>query len=163
MWPTTHQGSTVAQVPVYTAMLATSARERTPDSSAVGREKRGERRVSQEKYSTSLCKDKLPTHKPDLPTPVDIRKLAPLLDGFPKKSYIIKGFTHGFRIHYEGDDEAVQSKNSQAALEHTAAVDEKLEEELTAGRIRGPFGKPPLPHFKYSPLSVREKSTPGTY
>ncbi len=163
VWPTTHQGSTVAQVPVYTAMHATSARESTPDFSAVGRGKRGERRGSQEKHSTSLRKDRLPTHKPDLPTSVDIRKLAPLLDGFPPKSYIIEGFTHGFRIHYEGDDEAVQSKNSQAALEHTAAVDEKLEEELTAGRIRGPFDKPPLPHFKCSPLSVREKSTPGTY
>ncbi len=113
--------------------------------------------MSQEKHSTSLRKDRLPTHKPDLPRSVDIRKLAPLLDGFPQKSYIIEGFTHGFRIHYEGDDEAVQSNNSQAALEHTAAVDEKLEEELTAARIRGPFDKPPLPNFKYSPLSVSEK------
>ncbi len=145
VWPTTHQGSTVAQVPVYTAMHATHVRESTPDSSAVGRGKRGERRVSQEKYRTSQSKDRLPTHKPDLPTPVDIRKLAHLLDGFPKKSYIIEGFTHEFRIHYEGDDGAVQSKNSQPALEHMAAVDEKLEEELTAGRIRDPFDKPPLP------------------
>ncbi len=80
-----------------------------------------------------------------------------------KKSYIIERFTHGFRINYEGDDEAVQSKNSKAALEQTAAVDEKLEKELAAGKIWGPFNKSPLPHFKCCTLSVREKSTPATY
>ena len=36
-------------------------------------------------------------------------------------------------------------------------------EEVNAGRIAGPFKDPPFNNFKISPLSLREKSTPGKY
>ena len=96
-------------------------------------------------------------------TPIDTKKLAMLLGGFPQKDYIIDGFTNGFQIHFNGPEVAVQSRNSKSALENPAAVDEKLTEEIKAGRIKGPFSKPPLNNFKSSPLSLREKSTPGTF
>ena len=40
---------------------------------------------------------------------------------------------------------------------------DKVMSEVARGRIAGPFSNPPLQFFKCSPLSLREKSTPGKY
>ena len=42
-------------------------------------------------------------------------------------------------------------------------IKEKIEFEIKAGRVKGPFKNIPFPDFQISPISVREKSTPGTY
>ena len=39
----------------------------------------------------------------------------------------------------------------------------KLQNELSKGRIAGPFNNPPLPNFKSSPLALREKQEQGKY
>ncbi len=41
--------------------------------------------------------------------------------------------------------------------------EQKLDIELTANRISGPFTVPPFEHFQISPMSLKEKSTPGKF
>ena len=43
------------------------------------------------------------------------------------------------------------------------AAMQKVQKEVALKRIAGPFEAPPLEHFKCSPLSMREKSTPGQF
>ena len=42
-------------------------------------------------------------------------------------------------------------------------VDLKIEKELLAGRLSGPFEMPPLSPFRVSPLRVIPKKTPGEF
>ena len=55
------------------------------------------------------------------------------------------------------------SNNSQSALSQPESVTSKLQNELSQGRIAGPFNNPPLPNFKSSPLALREKQEQGKY
>ncbi len=95
--------------------------------------------------------------------PVSPSRFDSLLDGFPRREYVVHGFSHGFQSHFQGPDTGLQSRNSHAALANPDAVDTKLGAELTSRRVAGPFDQPPFDNFKCSPLSIREKSTPGQY
>ena len=97
------------------------------------------------------------------PSPVDIGQLNRLLAGYPKRQYIIQGFTEGFSLHFEGEQATLSSSNSPTVLQNPKIVRDKLANELELGRIAGPFADPPLPNFKCSPLALREKQTPGRY
>ncbi len=57
----------------------------------------------------------------------------------------------------------MESSNSRAALLNPDTVEAKIQKELEMRRIAGPFKEPPFKNFKCSPLSIREKSTPGQY
>lgn len=96
-------------------------------------------------------------------TPIDVRLFRKLVSGFHHEELVSEGLTHGFTFHFTGADCPLSSRNSKEANTHSLAVDEKLQEEINLGRIAGPYKFPPLPNFKASPLSLREKSTPGSY
>ncbi len=51
----------------------------------------------------------------------------------------------------------------QSALDNSEAVDAKLHKELEAGRIAGPFGGPPFPNFRVSPLGLVPKKLLGEF
>ena len=40
-------------------------------------------------------------------------------------------------------------------------LQKKLQKELDAGRILGPFDEPPFPNLRVSPIKVAPKKTPG--
>jgi len=44
-----------------------------------------------------------------------------------------------------------------------SVLQKKIDVELLAGRVRGPFHAPPFDQFQVSPVSLRNKSTPGEY
>lgn len=106
-------------------------------------------------------------HDQLLPSPVDPEALSHLLQDYDpvKATFLINGFRHGFRVHFEGDL-AVPStacKNLKSAYEVPQVVDSKLEKEIQAGRIVGPFDTVPFANMKLSPLGVVPKKAPGQY
>ena len=68
------------------------------------------------------------------------------LTGYQEASrkHLLAGFLHGFRLHFQGPSEGSSSNNLVSASEHANIVDQKLAKEIQAGRIIGPFDKPPL-------------------
>ena len=94
----------------------------------------------------------------DLVSPIQTGVLSRLLEDYPLGNYLIEGFTHGFRIGYEGDRISPSfSNNSRSALSHPREVEGKILSEIDNNRIAGPFSSPPLPGFKISPIAVRVK------
>lgn len=101
----------------------------------------------------------------NLPTPVRADRLSFLLSGYDPSiaERLISGFQHGFRLHFQGQRVACSSHNLQSACENMAIVDSKLEKEILAGRIAGPYSEPPFSPFIVSPLGVVPKKAPGEF
>ena len=53
------------------------------------------------------------------------------------------------------------SPNLRSALQNTDLVTSKLQKEITAGRIAGPFTNPLSPDFHSSPIGIDPKRTPN--
>ena len=51
----------------------------------------------------------------------------------------------------------------KSAFEFPHAVEEKIQQELLAGRIAGPFSSPPLKNLHISPIGVQPKKVPGQF
>lgn len=96
-----------------------------------------------------------------MPTPIIPSKFRVLLQGYDKQlaTYIIDGFTHGFRIHAINIKDYCQSPTNAAIANcNPAAVEEKLMKEIKLGHIAGPFEQPPFDPMYISPLSLRPKN-----
>ena len=98
-----------------------------------------------------------------LPTPIRPRPLKRLLQGYRGAEYIVQGFLYGFDLGYLGVPSDSVCRNNQSVRLAPAVARSKILSEVSLGRIAGPFSSPPLPNFICSPLSLREKSTPGSY
>ena len=74
------------------------------------------------------------------------------------------GFLEGFSIHcctnYLPD---FCSKNLVSAFQHPDIVDSKIQKELDADRLAGPFDSPPFLNFRVSPLGVVPKKIHGEF
>ena len=101
----------------------------------------------------------------ELPTPVMVDRLSFFLSGYTPSiaEHLVSGFTFGFSIHHEGQRISSHSQNLMSALHNPDMVDVKIEKELLAGRLSGPFEMPPLSPFRVSPLGVIPKKTPGEF
>ena len=99
-------------------------------------------------------------------TPVRSEKLSLYLDSYnpEKASYLTKGFSEGFRIESEGlEGECLRVDNPRLPVHLRPVLQKKLQKELDAGRILGPFDEPPFPNLRVSPIKVAPKKTPGEY
>lgn len=76
---------------------------------------------------------------------------------------MIKGFYQGFKIPYTGKECQIISSNHKSARENFTILQQKIEKEITAGRVEGPFQKPPSDIFKVSPLGLVPKKTSGDH
>ena len=101
--------------------------------------------------------------KRSLPTPIRVAPLAARLVGYKDKDFIINGLTEGFSLNYIGVQASQSCNNSVTVNNNKSIAMTKVMSEVSKGRIAGPFTSPPLDNFKCSPLSLREKSTPGKY
>ena len=103
--------------------------------------------------------------RPPLPTPVKVSNLKLLLDGYEQHlvDNLMFGFSFGFRIHFQGAERSFEARNLRSALDNPKAVDSKLNKELEAGRLAGPFISPPLKYFRVSPLGLVPKKQPGDF
>ena len=82
-----------------------------------------------------------------------VSNLRILLDGYAPKlvDILLCGFSFGFRIHFQGAEQSFEARNLLSALENPAAVYAKLQKELGASRLAGPFVSPPPKNFRVSP------------
>ena len=96
-------------------------------------------------------------------TPVRVDRLDFLLQGYRSHlaTYLVNGFRYGFRIRFIGDRTRVESPNLKSALQNAHLVTSKLHMEISAGRIAGPFTRPPFPDFRSSPIGIVPKKTPN--
>lgn len=96
---------------------------------------------------------------PLLPTPVNVDHLAYFLSGYDPATVelLCSGFVHGFPLHFEGPRHSFAAPNLISALQNPAVVDAKLQKELEAQRIAGPFSSSPFPVFRISPLGIVPK------
>ena len=80
-------------------------------------------------------------------TPVKVDRLDFLLQGYQSHlaTYLVNGFRYGFRIQFIGDRTRFESPNLKSALQNPELVMSKLQKEISAGRIAGPFTRPPPP------------------
>ena len=132
-----------------TSTNATDAKARTPHPSAPQ-------------------KTRIKERKPDMSerTPIKIDALKAYLQGYDrvKTQYLLDGFSQGFMLQSQGLQSAnTDVKNPSIPNQLVAEVQKKLQKEIDAGRIIGPFSSPPLPNFRVSPIKVAEKKEPGKY
>ena len=101
----------------------------------------------------------------DLPTPVNWFKFQLWLKGYDntKLEEIVTVFRYGFRLGFVGLRFTQESPNLQSALSKKEIVNQKIQTELQAGRIAGPFKDKPFKNFKVSPLGIVPKQSPGQY
>ena len=69
-------------------------------------------------------------------------------------------FKYGFPLHYEGPQDSSCAKNLLFAIQNPEAVDAKLDKEIAAHRIAGPYPSSPFPQ---SPLGLVPKKTEGEF
>jgi hypothetical protein len=92
---------------------------------------------------------------------VDAGKLRSTLQRFQYPAhltkYLFEGFTQGFSIECSNIPDPVISPNLPSLEKHPLVAAEKIQEELSAGRIQGPFDSPPFENFISSPLGLVPK------
>ena len=66
-------------------------------------------------------------------------------------------------LHYEGPQDSSCAKNLLSAILNPEPVDAKIDKELVAQRLAGPFSSPPFSHFRISPLGLVPKKTEGEF
>ncbi len=73
-----------------------------------------------------------------------------------------EGFQYGFKVEYHGPRQPFECSNLISARQHEAELGEKIDKEIKAGRVAGPFREKPFPNFRLSPIGlVAKKTSPG--
>ena len=85
------------------------------------------------------------------------------LRGYEHKYHIFQGFTHGFKVGYIGPRSSSVTSNLKSCYTYPSIVADKIAKEVQLGRVKGPFGSPPFPYMKISPIGIVPKKTPGQY
>ena len=106
-----------------------------------------------------------------------VSRVSPLqLDHFqmelhhhPDKSavaYVISGIRDGFRVGFDPSLVSLKSasSNMRSSLEHPSVIDSYLQNEVSFGRVAGPFPEPPFPSLHISRFGVIPKNNqPGKW
>ena len=98
-------------------------------------------------------------------TSVKVFTLSPLLEQYDPRltQFLIDGFSFGFHVGFVGTSQLRLASNLCSAKDQPEILAAKLEKEWCAGRIVGPFSRPPFDNFISSPLGVVPKKTPGEF
>ncbi len=100
------------------------------------------------------------------PSPINTQALVPLLDNYPNKKaakILRDGFMQGFRLGYKGDRSARESPNLKSVIQDPELALKKLQKEMDANRLAGPFREKPIGNLIVSPIGIIPKSEPGKY
>lgn len=87
------------------------------------------------------------------------------MTGYDKQlsQYLLLGFRTGFKLKFEGHREFRTCRNLVSAYQKGDIVANKLNKEVSLGRIAGPFLIPPFPTLQCSPIGVVPKKEPGEF
>ncbi len=94
-------------------------------------------------------------------TPVNPDSFKRHLMGYDpvEKEFVLRGFRDGFKLHFQGNrKQQIKSDNMPLTLQRPEVVWEKIMKEVNAGRVVGPFSKPPFEHYICSPLGLVPKA-----
>ncbi|CAG2193979.1 unnamed protein product [Mytilus edulis] len=98
-------------------------------------------------------------------SPICVNEVEESLKFYPYKviaNELIHGLRFGFKLQYSGSRLPVNANNSKSVTIHADLVREKINKEITLGRMAGPFDHPPLPTLRISPIFLAEKKN-GDY
>ena len=101
-----------------------------------------------------------------LPTPINIIKFSRDLTDYDPilKAKLILGFSNGFDIGFRGyPNNDLSVKNLNTVNDHPNVVEASIAKEIAAGRIAGPFNKPPFQTFQLNPIGIVPKKSPGSF
>ena len=77
---------------------------------------------------------------------------------------MVDGFTKGFSTGFIGPvPNNTKVHTLCSASQQPTIVQEKIEAEIAAGRVLGPFKEPPFSNLVLSPIGLVEKKSPGEY
>lgn len=94
-------------------------------------------------------------------TPLVLSEFKKQLAAHPNPNlvaYVLHGLEHGFDIGFNYLIQLKSArKNKSSTFEHPQVVDEYLANEVSLGRIAGPFDSPPIPNLQVSSFGVIPK------
>ncbi len=100
------------------------------------------------------------------PTPINYQILSKWLMDYPNQQAserLLHGFRFGFPLNYRGPRYFRESPPLQSAVKQPDITLNKISKEISAGRMAGPFSKPPFSCLQCSPIGLVPKKTPGEY
>lgn len=95
-----------------------------------------------------------------------LQRLEPWLGAYPdrqKADLIANGFKVGFSIPVFVGKGCEWVENARSVSLNMDVVKNKIDTEISLGRIAGPFATPPFENFRLSPLSIVPKKEPNSY
>ena len=100
-----------------------------------------------------------------LPTPINVDRLSHYLKDYDQqeKEFLISGFWDGFNIPSSKALDGTVPRNLKSATDLPSQVLEKINKEISLGRVAGPFSSHPFNNFVCSPIGKKKKKSPGTY
>nr|XP_034994623.1 uncharacterized protein LOC118096659 [Zootoca vivipara] len=99
-------------------------------------------------------------------TPIKLPPLRILLNSYPNptaSSFIWDGFSQGFRIPVNTPPLTGDPPNQKSVRDRPDIAIRKINKEIAAGRVAGPFTTPPIPDLHISPLGMVPKKNPGEF
>lgn len=102
----------------------------------------------------------------DSPSPIHLAVLLRILSSYPRKRDAVilrQGFIYGFRLGFQGQIAAREARNLPSLTEHKNVAISKIQEEVRACRVAGPFNTPPFQQMHCSPLGLVPKHEPGDF
>ncbi len=94
-------------------------------------------------------------------SPVDPAKFNSLLEGLEdsEREFVCQGFAQGFQLYFCHElRHPVEYPNMPSVEKHLDVVWNKIQTEVEAGRVAGPFEHPPFKIFFCSPLGLVPKA-----
>ena len=82
-----------------------------------------------------------------------------------KVNFVLEGLRHGFHLGFSPSQKLKSAKkNKPSAAQHPSVVDQYLANEVSLGRVAGPFSAPPYPNLHVSSFGVIPKrGQPGKW
>lgn len=77
--------------------------------------------------------------------------------------FLINGFSQGFSLHYLGPREGRKADNLKSAKKQPEIIKAKIDKEVEAGRVAGPFTTAPFSNLIISPIGLVPKKQPNEY
>ncbi|XP_077787077.1 uncharacterized protein LOC144328297 [Podarcis muralis] len=99
-------------------------------------------------------------------SPIKLEPLRALLKFYPDRraaQLLDEGFSKGFRIPVAFTPNSSCPPNQKSVLERPDIALKKIQKEIAAGRVAGPFATPPIAGLHISPLGIVPKKAPGEF
>lgn len=97
-------------------------------------------------------------------SPINVANLKNLLKNYPLEDVskeLLEGFQKGFRLNYHGPRISIISNNLRSAEIHKDELLQKINKEVSLGRVAGPFPHKPISNLRINPVGLVPKKSGG--